>query len=726
MKRQALSFALVGSLAAAMCAASACGNTAGNSSPTATGAGSDGGGEQNGLLEAGPANLLGNDASSPTGALTISPANATLTVTAPGAKQQFTASLGSNTTPAIWSIGTPGIGTIDKNGLFTASGAIGGLITVAASANGQMAQTGLTVNLLLTENPGAVSAPTQGLLQAGAGDAGGDPAFTWLYPYDQTVFPQGISPPTLQFGGAAFDAAMVKVSFSGLTYTGFYGPSNPGRVALSAKAWTAITGSAGGTNSIKISVTKISAGVVSGPITESWIMAPGSLAGSLYYNSYNSPLANNTGAVLKLSPGQAAPTIVIPTQLNGQCHVCHAVSANGTTMVAANELVSPPMSGYAPTDGVYDLTKGATKIYDAPDRTWDFGALYPDGTKFLRYGAVPWADPSAPWAPDVRGLGNGSTDVPSALFTPTGTPISAPGLDGTNLNMMMPAFSPDGKEVAFTHYDTGLGHTIAVMDFDNATNTFSNLRDVANIPTAFIGWPSFTPDDQYVLFASGTSNEYDSLSDNTAVEPEPTSDIYIAHVPTKTIASADQLNGVLAGKTYLPFPDDPHLNFEPTILPVAAGGYYWVVFTSRRNYGNVVNGDPFVGTAGAPSPRKKLWVSALTIPTVGEAGSPTTATDITHPAFFVDGQELSAGNMRAFWALDPCVQVGTTCSTGSQCCSGFCRETPDADGGEAFTCITPPSGCSQNGEKCSTAANCCEASTGTQCINGYCSIATPK
>ena len=30
------------------------------------------------------------------------------------------------------------------------------------------------------------------------------------------------------------------------------------------------------------------------------------------------------------------------------------------------------------------------------------------------------------------------------------------------------------------------------------------------------------------------------------------------------------------------------MNYEPTVLPVAVGGYYWVVFTSRRAYGNFI------------------------------------------------------------------------------------------------------------------------------------------
>ncbi|MGO8995299.1 MAG: hypothetical protein ACLQVI_18435 [Polyangiaceae bacterium] len=726
--RKPWGFALVSVLVAGACIGTACGSSSPNGATkpggsNATDAAGDGGSFVLGVGDSGPTQLV------------IQPSNPTLAVNAAGVTLQFTALLGTTSTPALWSIGAAGVGSIDSNGLFTASGLIGGLVPVTATAAGQTATTNLTIDLTIVENPGNVNAGLQGSLQAGESpDGGADPAFAWLYPYDTTIFPRDVPAPTMQFGGTGFDAAMVQVTFPGLSYTGFYGASTPGRVQFSAVAWNAITGSAGGSASVQVQVTKSSAGVVSGPITESWTIAQGSLAGSIYYNSYNSAVANNTGAVLKLRPGEAAPTVVIPTNVDGECHVCHAVSANGTIMEAANELVSGEYDASAPpTDGVYDLTSNGALIITEPNRTWDFGAFYPDGTKFLRYGAVPWTGGVA-WAPDVRGLGNPTTDVPSALFNPrTGAQIPAPGLDdggvgGGPLNMMMPAFSPDGKEVAFTHYDTGLGHTIAVMDFDNTTNTFSNLRDVATVPsTLYAGWPTFTPDDLYLFFAGGTSDEYDSMSDSPPTPPQPTSNIYIAHIPSKTIATADQLNGLIAGKVYLPFPDDPNLNFEPTILPVAAGGYYWVVFTSRRNYGNIVNGDPYVGTGGEPSPRKKLWVAAISIAANGGETPPVTAAaDVTHPAFYLDGQEVTAGNMRAFWALDPCLQTGTTCSTGDQCCTGFCRQQTEDDGGIAFSCVVAPTGCSQANEKCTTSADCCGVSAGYQCINGFCSAPSPK
>jgi len=685
-----------------------CGSSKSNpGSPT----GDAGAGDTGATVDSGGIHQFGD--SSLTG-LTVTPQSPTLPVSAPGVTLQFQAQENGAPVTPQWTIDVPDIGTIDGTGLFTASGLLGGPTTVTATNGTQKAQTLLTVHLTLSDNQGNVPASTQSQLQAG-GTA--DPSFKWLYPYDGTVFARGIGAPVLQTAGS-FDAAYLHISFSGLDYQGFYGASNPGRITLTPQLWQTITLTAQSTDTVKVELTEISGGKVTGPITESWTIAQGNLRGTIYYNSYNSQIAGNTGAIMSLRPGQATPTVVV-----AGCRVCHAVSADGSTMVSANE----PTGGTA-TDSVWDLKNNAAPGYQAPNRTWVFGALYPDGSKFMNYGAVANAgNADAPWAPDVRGVGQHG-NLPATLYdTKTGAVIPSTGLS-TAPYMMMPTFSADGKMIAFTHYDKDQGHTIAVMDFDNATNTFSNLRDVATLPaTTYVGWAAITPDDQFVFFAGGTHIEYSTISDEpgttglAANVVDPTSNLYIAHIPSLTQIAANQLNGLTAaGTAYLPFADDVDLNFEPTILPEAVGGYFWVVFTSRRNYGNLVNGDPYIGTAGAPSPRKKLWVAAIDIQNPEHPY--TQAVDLTHPAFYLQGQELASGNMRGFWALDPCEANGQSCLTGDECCSGFCRQSTEPDGGTVFSCV-PPSGCANEGEKCTTAADCCGAQSGTQCIAGYC--ATP-
>ncbi|MGO8999017.1 MAG: hypothetical protein ACLQVI_37295, partial [Polyangiaceae bacterium] len=162
--------------------------------------------------------------------------------------------------------------------------------------------------------------------------------------------------------------------------------------------------------------------------------------------------------------------------------------------------------------------------------------------------------------------------------------------------------------------------------------------------------------------------------------------------------------------------------YEPTVLPVVVGGYAWVVFTSRRDYGNQLTEVPWLSwppdydtLSLAQAPVKKLWVAAI------DLNAPP-GTDPSHPAFYLPAQELLAGNSRGFWVLDPCAQNGAACTSGDQCCNGFCE--PAEDGG--LICASAPvsSTCSGVQDKCTTAADCCD--TTNQCINGFCAEPAPK
>ena len=164
---------------------------------------------------------------------------------------------------------------------------------------------------------------------------------------------------------------------------------------------------------------------------------------------------------------------------------------------------------------------------------------------------------------------------------------------------------------------------------------------------------------------------------------------------------------------------DQNLNYEPTFAPVAAGGYFWLVFHSRRTYGSrLVDAayvEPGVGL-------KQLWVAAFD-------QAPVAGVDPSHPAFYLGGQDTGALNARGFWALSPCLPDGQTCQTGTDCCNGFCN-APEDDGGldaggGALVC-GQPSGCAPDGSKCKTSADCCNAPAGTTCINSVCSEPPPE
>jgi hypothetical protein len=160
------------------------------------------------------------------------------------------------------------------------------------------------------------------------------------------------------------------------------------------------------------------------------------------------------------------------------------------------------------------------------------------------------------------------------------------------------------------------------------------------------------------------------------------------------------------------------------VLPVPVGGYYWVLFTSRRAYGHTLAPGGTVADSGnewgsmvdgteIPSLRKKLWVAAIDIDYTGKV-------DPSHPAFYLPGQELNAGNMRAYAALEPCRAEGDACGSGADCCGGFCRLEEVEFGEPLKVCVPPPVGCSNVDESCETDADCCGAAAGDRCINNRC------
>ena len=139
---------------------------------------------------------------------------------------------------------------------------------------------------------------------------------------------------------------------------------------------------------------------------------------------------------------------------------------------------------------------------------------------------------------------------------------------------------------------------------------------------------------------------------------------------------------------------DRGYNYEPTFAPANAGGYFWVVFTSRRTYGNRLT--------GAANQVKQLWMVAIDqFPEPGE--------DPSHPAIWLPGQDPSTLNMRGYWALDPCIQQGQMCMEDEDCCNG----EPCEDG-----LCGGPSECADNGELCNGDADCCDPDA--QCVGGIC------
>jgi hypothetical protein len=137
-------------------------------------------------------------------------------------------------------------------------------------------------------------------------EAGGpvDPPMRWLYPYGQTVFPGDLLPPVLQWsaqsGGA--DGVYVHLKSELFEYKGCFGKTSPTNLTLASDAWTgAWNQSNGSTDPLTVEITTIAGGTVSGPTTEHWIFALGSLKGLIYYDTMEGHLRGHLIAVPRAS-----------------------------------------------------------------------------------------------------------------------------------------------------------------------------------------------------------------------------------------------------------------------------------------------------------------------------------------------------------------------------------------------------------------------------------------
>jgi len=670
---------------------------------------------------------LGGAATTPQGgvgapelALVVTAEREELEVTGEPVTVQVTARFedGSKPNKVVWSVDDAGVGSIDDSGEFRANGFVAGDVTITASVGSRTAAVTLHVTVAIISDPDELDASLKDDLQVGGHDGaagvGPDGDFRFLYPYDKTVFPRGLSAPLLQLGGADADATYVKISAGAFSYEAFAAAGGLTQVTLPPEVWRGVTLSAAPGEWVEVSVSKASGAEITGPVSQRWLIAPGSLKGFVYYNTYRSLLAGNNGAVMRIKPGEDA------TVLQKGCTVCHTVSANGNVMVAgvqwdkANAVVSR----------AFDLpANGGIQLRDEQDegRVYSFGGLTPDGALLLTSG-VPASGAK------MRGM---SGELFSRLVdTTNGATVAAPSF-GVKV-AMTPNFAPDGSRVAFNNHDaSAAGHVLSVASFDASASPpeFGEVVNVASDAKRVLAWPSFVPDASAVLFHAGDS--FDTAKSGGGALY---ADVRLVDVESQEVNTLDALNGHdEQGQLYLPAGEaqEAHLNYEPSVLPVPVGGYYWVLFTSRRTYGNTIapggslaRGDDIWGIpqppeTETPSPRKKIWIAAIDIDHGG-------AVDPSHPAFYLPGQELDAGNMRAFAALEPCKSKGKGCESAAECCDGFCRETRrDEQGVPVLSCTPPPdNSCSNIDEACSKPSDCC--SSKSLCINKRCASPGPS
>lgn len=683
---------------------------------------------------------------------------ATITVSGKPVPVRLTVMLNDGTTPprVTWTVDNIAIGSVGSDGVFTPNGFVGGVATVTATVGAGVTTTTVTVDVDITENPNTLNPMDTTTVKTGGQ---GDPQFKWLYPYDKTVFPRGLAAPTLQFaGGGGTRATYMTITAPHFNYRQFANLNDPLQVTIPQPIWKGLTLTVGPKDPVTVTVNKLAGNQGSGPLKQTWMISPASINGVVYYSTYkNSQLAAGGGGIMRIPAGAnaelvvSASSVTVPMNVNNgeKCTACHTISANGSVLAASSQNWPDTNGDWNPTNSqTYNLTAGTAatvRNQSTNGQMFSFVGLTPDG----KTGLVSGLPPRAGWPFLPHGLSSTPGAMSRLIDTATGNEIATPSLRDLVKYATTPAFSPDGAHVAFVNGDrlaanctdkvacTGpcldaCQRVLSIVDFDGAASppAFANLRDlVTNIGMgSAVAWPSFLPDSKGVVFQQGDSLDSDKFAGDFAPLVPQFGELRLIDIAAKKVKSLNALNGREAnGQLYLPHGEmvEGRMNYQASVLPVAVGGYYWVLFTSRRAYGNTISptsGDPAgsdaFGTSANPSARKKIWIAAIDVDHAGKD-------DPSHPAFYLPGQELRTANMGAFAALAPCKPNDMSCETGADCCGGFCRETSrGADGTPVLQCVPPPvNTCSNTFELCETALDCCIPFD--QCINKRCSQIIP-
>jgi hypothetical protein len=317
--------------------------------------------------------------------------------------------------------------------------------------------------------------------------------------------------------------------------------------------------------------------------------------------------------------------------------------------------------------------------------------------------------------------------------------------------MMVPSFAPDASKLVFVDGDSatnaGWRKGLSTFDFDEANKLFKSRRQIVNnFPYGdVIKWPTFESDSKSVIYQTttpgdmccrnpwtlygymGPTNYFEDPGklwsvDTTAATPAP--------------VALDKLNN---GERAI----DKNKSYQPTMLPTAAGGYRWTVFTSTRPYGNTINlpatqqdysnTNSYTPELNTSEIQSMLWVSAVDDSLSG-------ATDRSHPAFFLPNQTYSESgghylNERAYWVTEACRAAGSgsasACDVDEDCCggtatpkTGVCRVDTPLTSPPTRHCasVPPPNACIAAAGACAADTDCC---FGYPCVANICTKPPP-
>lgn len=518
-------------------------------------------------------------------ALSVEPAEVTLETSADVAGTQVFTAIATYddgteeplTELVSWDVSNQAAGEIADDGLFTASVENGGVATVKATHNGISGTAALTVRYTATEGDGD------------AADYDGTPSgdISWYYPDDGVVVPRNV--PSLTFMWAAVSGADgYRLSFTTDT-TQVYYLTTETRATVEGERWASIAATNSG-GEVQIEVRALAGGTLYGSETRTLTVNRLDASGSIYYWS------TTEDGIVRVGISDDAPELFYSPRKNADhCVACHVVREDRMAVTYGLEGVT----NFA--TGITDISGAEPSELTTEDKNGYYNTLNPDGTRL------------------ISSTTKGGLNLWDAT---TGEFLKA--IDVGDNYLTMPDWSPDGTMLTMIRFIEDFGATcdncwhdgelvVASIDDDG------NLGEIVPLytPPGVVYerdncfYPSFSPDGEWIAFNIAPGWSYDNDAASLYV-------ISVAGGDPIPMASANQGENLAnAWPHWGPLPDDD---------------VYWLTFSSKRSYGDLV-------TDGRP----QVWVAAFHPDLAAEGLDPSS------PAFWLPNQDIETSNHTTFW-----------------------------------------------------------------------------